>query len=304
MFTTRTILFLLGLTLGLPACLADIRPPTLATDRDVGPAASRRGRELLSAARDRYGSEKDYRAQKTGRLILTDEWHAPLARAVAMHWDHNGQRMQLDWNLLSDNARLQILDGPAKGKSFGLVNGRTYEANSLQDAGGADGNFVPGRPDAPRVVNNADYKFALQTILYFMEFPYRIMSADIVAYAGQRELDGQMYDMVFVSWNDARPQEDVDQYIVYINRRTGLMDRLHYTIREKFRFTTASCIYSDFQRTDGFLFPRKITLVTAPDQKDDVFHEMTVFELELGGALPVDYLNPALDQSADPETVE
>ncbi|MCR9144028.1 MAG: hypothetical protein NXI24_17405 [bacterium] len=270
-------------------CLADIRPADMRA-RPASPEEEARGRALLASSARQYGSAKDYLTGGHARAVFSDSWKAPLSRAVAMHWDENEQNMEIHWRPGSDVARLRVLDGKARGKSFGLTG-----------SGGAYEKTGPGEPI--RIVENRHYRFALPTVIYFLEFPFRIQSAEIVRHIGERVVDGTPYDLVFVSWGSEAPQAAKDQYIVYINRATGLMDRLHYTIREKFRFSTAACLYSNYETVNGILMPRTMTLVGAPEPEqaslfsrfitsDGVFHEMHFTEIELGVSLPPAYLEP------------
>ena len=67
-------------------------------------------------------------------------------------------------------------------------------------------------------------KTLLPTIQYWFEFPFRIIESDIVTYAGEASLNGTDYDLVFTSWGKAEPQKKIDQYLIYINKETHLID--------------------------------------------------------------------------------
>lgn len=259
-------------------CLADIRPDAMRSALRTANQEAR-GRQLLDQAAARYGSaDRFLKSSGIGRAVFSDSWKAPLSRAVAMHWDQNNQRMELHWQLGTDNSRIRVLNGVARGKSFGLIGQRLYASPG------------PGQPVQPS--DDADHRFALTTAIYFLEAPLRLPTAEIVRHIDTTQIGNAVYDRVFVSWGSEEPNMQYDQYVLYINQNSGLIERMHYTIREKFWFATGSCLYGDFRIVDGFRIPHRMTLVTHPTAEDDVYHEMVFTEIELGVSPPADYLNP------------
>lgn len=45
---------------------------------------------------------------------------------------------------------------------------------------------------------------------------------------------GQKYNLVFCTWKETKAYEENNHYVVWINKETGIMDFVQYTIRESF----------------------------------------------------------------------
>ena len=75
-----------------------------------------------------------------------------------------------------------------------------------------------------------------------------------------------------VTWDSFEANTDADQYVVYINRTTGRIDKVNYTIREFARFATGAIHYVDFRDVDGVLIPLRqyITSDVDDDYEDNI----------------------------------
>lgn len=91
----------------------------------------------------------------------------------------------------------------------------------------------------------------------------RLRNAPIIAYAGQKEFRGQQYDLVFCTWHKPEPHMENDQYLVWVNRKTGMMDFAQYTIRETYlkppgyKIMGGGIEFKDFRAIDGILIPHQ-----------------------------------------------
>ena len=94
--------------------------------------------------------------------------------------------------------------------------------------------------------------------------------------------------------------EKIDQFIVWINKRTGLIDYLRYTVRDFARFAKGTMQFEDYRDVQGIMVPFKQTVVTnsEPDG-DSVLHQLIFEEVKFGVEIPeeVFYPNPALKSS-------
>jgi hypothetical protein len=88
--------------------------------------------------------------------------------------------------------------------------------------------------------------FYLPAIQYFAELPFRILVAPIVTYMGQDAL--RSCDKVFATWERPEPHGEHDQYILWINRETQLIELAQYTVRDQFKFIKATILYEDVLR--------------------------------------------------------
>ena len=67
--------------------------------------------------------------------------------------------------------------------------------------------------------------------------------------------------------------------MLWINRSTGQLDFLQYTVRDMFPFVTGIMHYGDFKEAGGLLLPHRLTAVKGLETEDFV-HEMRVASIE------------------------
>lgn len=249
---------LVALAVGLASYLtgvSDLRPPGLT--RGISEASAERGRTILAEMERAHGGVAAWKAQKTGRFVVKDDWTG--ISSVASPWPNNPGRVTITTHLASDNARMEIEGG----ETWGVQHWLTYSV-------GPDSAVVW---DAER---NFDRWFWVPTVTYFVEAPYRLGEAEIVADAGPAEFDGMQCDRVFLTWGSPRPDRDIDQYIAWIDKKDRRLRRLDYTVRDFAGFMTSSMVYSDYREVAGFPIAHSI----AGD------HAMTLEKVELGVKVP------------------
>lgn len=110
-------------------------------------------------------------------------------------------------------------EGRKKGNVYGVQSWQSYE---LKD----------GKP--LEQVKGKRRKWGLATYHYLIEAPMRILDAEIIKYAGETEFEGQMYDLVFATWGKEENHKEHDQYLIYINQKTGFTDLMQVTINDFF----------------------------------------------------------------------
>ena len=262
----KRLLFALSLVSSIivGGCLADIRPPAVKENGLVNQAEID-GRALLKKVEKLYGGREAFLLKTSVNAIASDRWPGLLPRTFFMPWYKNDQKFNLKWLITTDNARLEFIEEPHRGEVWGIQNWATY----IQKAGS----------EKPVFRQDDDIKFWLPTLEYFIEAPFRLSQAQIVQYAGEKIVNQKVYQLVFISWGEPGPQKTIDQYLVYINKATGLVDYLTYTVRDMMPFITGIMHYSNHKIIDGILVPHLLTVVN--DFNDhDVLHEMTIHSLE------------------------
>lgn len=280
MFDRR--LFFAALSLGLSflastgCSLSDLRPPELMDEAAVARGARARGRQMLNQLADRYGSLDRWHARQTMELEFTDEWPSLMWRTMAAPWPQDPQAFKLKTPLGADDGRLEFVGGDWSGQAWGLQNWVPYEVS-------ADGEI--------EFVDSDDIRFWIPTIKYFTEFPFRIVEADVAIYAGERSRDGRVHDLVFASWNQAAPHEMTDQYLLWIDRKSGLLELLQYTVRDVMASFVGTMDYADFRTRGGILVPHRMTVVDSPEN-DEVMHEFVVQKARLGVNYPEGFFFP------------
>lgn len=282
---TLSLMALLGV---LASCsLADIRPDSLKTE--ITSDQFEKGRRILNRSVEAHGGVE--RWQQSGPIIIrfSDEWPGFLNRSLFMPWPENPMQASMYIVPGKDDARIVMQKGESRGQFMGLQNWIPYTGQS-EDGLSSRVELEPG---------NDDIKFWVPTLNYFLQLPFRIGEADVVAYAGEKELDGRVFELVFVSWNRAEPQEMVDQYLLWIEKKTGYIEYATYTVRDMGGFVTGTMHYSDFRNQDGLVIARKQTVVDSPAEHGEPFHRLTIEEIQFGADLPEGVIFPAPDQAAD-----
>ncbi|MEM9547185.1 MAG: hypothetical protein AAGA77_14485 [Bacteroidota bacterium] len=114
---------------------------------------------------------------------------------------------------------VEYLEGRKTGNIYGLQSWQSYEI----------------KKDKPlKKVKGKRRKWGLATYHYITELPIRIRDAEIVKYAGEKEFEGQHYDLVFATWGEEKPHDEHDQYLIYINKESGMIDLVELTVNDFF----------------------------------------------------------------------
>ncbi len=129
--------------------------------------------------------------------------------------------------------------------------------------------------------------FSLPALQYFFELPLRLKHAPIVKYAGATFVEGNSYDLVFVTWQQLEPHKENDQYLLYINRETGQLDFANYTVRGVY-LPTPKSIYGSIRFSNrktagnGITYPGTMTIQLNKLKKEKRFvHRISINQLQL-----------------------
>lgn len=168
----------------------------------------------------------------------------------------------------------EIRSGKEKGVFWGVQEGKTYQRQGE--------NITPEE--------NKSYRFSINTFQYFIEFPYRIMESTALDYLGTDVIDGVAVEGVIASWNTVEPQNEIDQFVVWLDTKTKRIVKVDYTIRAKFKFVRGEAFYKDYKDFNGFLLPSIIA------SKSNVKKEGYIHVKQIKGFIPnvstIDYLRP------------
>ncbi len=257
--------------LTLQSCkMADLRTAYL-EEQGGSSALAQKGRAILEQAAARHGYQK-LLTFETFELIGKDEW-AGLLGSFGNPWPVNNERMRLQFAVNSFDSRMEILEGDDTGLIWGLQSWQTYM-------------HEPG--DSLRFEENEGIGFALAAYSYFLESPGRLLKAPIIYYAGEKEFEGQLYDQVFVTWESLSANDKFDQYLLWINRSSGRMELINFTVRENYQPAPpnwyGSIRYSDYRAIAGVEIPHVLTIqLNAEDDLDSYIHRLTVESFSFDG---------------------
>lgn len=240
------------------ACLADMRSGVL-LQRNA-PAEEARGRALLAAAQDALcgggACRERWLAQAAVAAELTDEWFG-VARAVNP-WPENPIRARFVFVPGQDDSYASVLGADnSPGTQYGIHDWNVWRRN-------------PG--EAAIYEDNADMRFMLPTLQYFLELPFRISDAAIVDYGGQTRIGDVQYDVVYATWDTYPPNPRVDQYMIYINQASRRAELVGFSVRDMAGFAQGAVQYGDYRQTGPFLLSHDLRLIAAVDDPSLVHH--------------------------------
>lgn len=267
-----SLLIVIALAVG---CTADLRPDEM-RQSGIKESSEERGARLIERLPEAHGGLERWRNHGTARVVLRDWWPSWLMRTAAMPWFENGQLLELTTRLGSDDARIEFLEEPNEGLQWGIQNWATYTVD----------------PDGELIFESDDtITFWVPTVTYFFEAPFRLHEADVVSWIGQEEADGTTYDKVFLSWGTAEPQDKIDQYVAWIDRETGRLGYLAYTVRDMMSNLEGFMKYTDYIEVDGIWVARTMAVVDSTESTDGL-HRMDVESVEFGVERPTSFFYP------------
>ncbi len=276
---------------------ADLRSQAVLEAREESRS---RGRALLARVAERHGLAA-WRRYRTLTVVAHDEWAEP-----GSWWPTASQAFRLDQLNGTFTSRAELLDGPAQGEIWGVQSWRGYKI--MPPAAGA--LFASERDGA--------LLFYLPSLHYFNELPFRLLAAPTVVDAGEGRLGNRTYDLVFVSWDEAGPSGEHDQYVLWIGRDSGLVEKAHYTVREAAALASpeqremmkagavGTIHYEDYRDVGGVALPfRQTVTLFGPEQAveplaESFFHRILVSEARWDVVSPAALVpDPALPAPAD-----
>jgi hypothetical protein len=237
--------------------LADIRPDEVALGAD--PAAEAEGRRLLARMVDAHGGVEALHRHHTLELDLRDTWFGWLGWAFDP-WPALDQRVHLTLRVHTFDSEARFVDGPRQGEVWGIRDFGVYRRDGDRE--------VP--------VADADLRFMLPTVHYFVEMPQRLTEAELVRSVGRHHVGDRAYDVVYATWGSIDANRRFDQYRVYLDPDTGRLAKVWYTVRELGSFVQGVAHFDDLRAVDGFVFAHRVAVTPAlgDDPAAEALHTM------------------------------
>ncbi|WP_424001361.1 hypothetical protein [Maribacter sp. IgM3_T14_3] len=233
--------------------LTDLRPDGYKYPNDIAKA-----KNLLEAMGKEHQID-NWNTIETYNVIFEDEFYGFLGRKT-----HSFPEQKIEFSLnyipKTFNGQLKILSGKEKNTVWGIQSWKTYYLDEK-------GN--------PKVKENKNIKFYIPTYQYFIEFPSRIQEATSIDYLGAKMINGIKAEGIIASWNTVAPQNDLDQYIIWIDSESKRIIKIVYTVRDKYRFVTGEASFQDYKDYDGILLPSTIP-VKSNLLKEGYLHKMSI----------------------------
>ena len=240
---------------------ADLRSEQL-RDRGLRADVRDRGHAILDAMVEAHGLSV-WQSKRTTEVTMRDDWDSALATLLRIKpWDDD-ELLRFRIENGTFNTRVDFLDGPRKGAVQGMQAWRTYTKDLDSEIEFED---------------DKDIRFFLPAITYFVELPFRLHKAPVVSYEGEEMFKSRRYDKVLVTWQSLNPNEH-DQYVVWINQTTGLMDLATFTIREQGDFFKSTIYFDEYREVDGVQVAFRQTIADfQEDYGEDYLHQIRLEE--------------------------
>lgn len=176
-------------------------------------------------------------------IVAVDEWKANVLRLLTPI-ENPSQKIKFTFSLLSGDADMLYLDGKSAGNSFGIKDFETY---------GIKNGEVLGK-------KFRDVELYLTPVRNYFLWPLILKNSSAIAYAGEGLVGSQEYDKIFASKDVFFAEGDSDQCVVWINKNTGLVDYIEFTLRNLFKAYHGVVQYLDYRDTRGVWMPYEVML--------------------------------------------
>lgn len=236
--------------------LAELRPAELQA-AGISAEAAASGRDWIARVQERYGRPA-FERFATAEVVLRDDWPNEELRAMFLPWPENDRAMRFDFLLDTFTSRVEFVGGPRAGEQWGLQQWVPY----LRPPGG-EREFLAADSE-----HGASLRIWMPTFQYFVELPFRLPEIPIVADTGEDTVGGKLYRRLFVTWRTAEPHVEEDQYLLWIDPESSLIERLAFTIRDFAGAAVAQGLLSDFREVQGVTLPFAMTFGGDPEGGD------------------------------------
>ncbi|WP_234859090.1 hypothetical protein [Aquimarina aquimarini] len=209
-----------------------------------------------------------------------DDWKGIMG-GMAKIWPDKNTRFKFCYNFNTFDGNALFLSGKKQGNLIGVQSWRFYEKTKNTDTILVKDTGSKHNP----------LEFGVVIYHYFIELAYRLRNAPIRRYYGQKTYKKQRYDLVFASWESEAPNPKYDQYILWINTKTKLVEYCMYTVRTNTnpltRHKYGSIAFEDYSNVDGFKVPTKMTVMIDDDvikkpSLENYFHRFTIQDFSFG----------------------
>ena len=284
-----TNLGLLLLIVFISSCkVADVRTTYMKKDTGTEKISEEKGKALLKEAWLAQGFDK-LNNFTTYQVEAVDHWKGTLGKMGNLWGDSNNKPITMKFVVGSFDAQVEFKEGKRAGQKAGMQSWNYYEQAT---------------PDSKVEFKktNKRHGFGMAAYQYFFEFGDRLSKAPIIRYAGTKEYDGNTYDIVFATWGSVKANPDYDQYQLWINRKTKLIEISIFTIRESYlpgaKGLPGVIRFSDFRDVQGVKIPFISEIFSfKPKESRKYLHRLTVSEFKFD-AFPSSDLYP--DKSIKP----
>ncbi len=286
----KLILITIGSML-LQSCIADMRTKMIKKD-GLSSLNVDKGKTLLNTTWEKHGFS-NLANHKVYSLVAKDTWKGLMGK-MGKPWPEVKSKLKLKYAINTFDSQVEFLDGKRKKTIAGLQSWQYYEQEQQKGL-----EFTK---------YNKRIAFGLSAYQYFFEMIDRLKRAPIISYAGERKFNNVTYNLVFITWKDPKPHMEHDQYMLWINKETQLLEYAVYSLRDNYlkipgyKAFYASIKYDDYQKINGILIPHKQTVfLNKPSKKEKKnVHQLIVEDFKFDDFdINELYPNPEIEKLGD-----
>ncbi len=205
-----------------------------------------KGKQILTAYINKNGYHK-FNTADTYEIKAHEEWKGMMGK-MGNPWPENkvSYRMKFIPHINAFKMEAELTSKKQNGDLWGL---KSLSSPYYKEKGKTTKNLNEGK-----------MSFNLANYQWWIEFPNRLSQAENITYAGVKEKEGQLYDLVLATWgNSLKPSKTYDQYMIWFNKSTGLIDMVTFTFRNvpmmmpPFMYGTA--YFRNYKMVDGINLP-------------------------------------------------
>lgn len=258
----------LSLIIILSSCISSVSNKTVKTD---GLAGKEKAVAILNQAWKAHGLDV-MASKKVYEITAEDHWKG-LAGKFGKLWPKQRQQMNMQFAFGTFDARVTFLDGKKEGETRGLQAWNYY----VIEKGDSTAAF--------KKKAHTKTEFGLAAFQYFFELIDRLKKVDLITYGGEKEFNGKTYELVFVTWGKLKTHGEHDQYMLWINKETKMMEYVHFTVHDTSfpgNTVTGSNEFTNFKDIDGVKIPfEQIIYVGSPKKNQTKYlHKLTVTDFK------------------------
>ena len=230
------------------SCLHDVRPRMLKRE-GITQENTLKGKQILDRVWKKQGGDK-LEEHNVYSFQGFDTWKKSKLGKLGKLWPDYETTLGFKFQVDTLDGQLTFMDGQRKETIAGIYNSDYYEIKN---------GITEFQDKAAK--SNRRVVFGLSHIQYFFELLGRLRQAPIISYAGSETFNGKQYDLVFCTWGKPKPHQEHDQFLLWINKKTGLLDYSEYSVREPhvkppgYKMIGGNIEYTDYREIDGVLIP-------------------------------------------------
>lgn len=250
------------------SCISSVTNKTIKKD---GLANKTLAKQILNEAWKAHGYDR-IDSQYVYEVTAEDHWKG-LTGKFGKLWPKQKQEMKFQFAFGTFDSRVTFLNGKKEGDIRGLQAWEYYEIKK--------GDSIPQF----RKKAHKKSAFGLAAFHYFFELLDRLKKVDLIAYGGTKEFNGKTYDLVFVTWGKLKTHGKHDQYMLWINKETKMMDYVHFTVHDTNfpgNTITGSNEFTSFKNIGGVKIPfEQIIYIGSPKKNQAKYlHKLTVSDFK------------------------